>query len=266
MKKRKAPSLLSPLTLLLSLFLLAACLTGCAGGGDPVDASPGGTESTPPHDPTTTPGGGDPAGGVEGSLFDILDRLYAIYVARDDVKNAQAELDELNPQLFDLDASIGELMDKQFDPDISDSEREQVEAEIADLEAQIQPLRERANQLYAILIDPATMENQALTEEGTEFNPNIEYFLGAKGIPFIEGVSSEPAMSAAYSLVLLRMEPGADIEAAKKTIKDNVDPSKWICAIVDPSDVIVDNIGDLVILIMADNSKELHEAFLQLAD
>ena len=40
------------------------------------------------------------------------------------------------------------------------------------------------------------------------------------------------------------------IEAAKKAIKDNVNPRKWIC--VEASNVIVKSKGDLVILIMAD--------------
>ena len=109
--------------------------------------------------------------------------------------------------------------------------------------------------------------NEELTKEGTRFNTSIEYFIGSKDIPFKEGLVSEAAIGAhAYSLVLLRMEPNADIEAAKKTIKDNVDPRKWICVGVDPGDVIVDNIGDLLILIMSESSKELHEAFMKLAD
>ena len=112
---------------------------------------------------------------------------------------------------------------------------------------------------------PPVMEME-LTEEGTQFNPNIEFFIGAKGIPFKEALVSEAAFGAhAYSLVLLRMEEGADIDAAKKKIRENVDPMKWICVGVDPGDVVVDSIGDLVILIMSDYSAELHAAFLKLA-
>jgi len=113
---------------------------------------------------------------------------------------------------------------------------------------------------------PPVMEME-LTEEGTQFNPNIEYFVGVKGLPFKEAVVSEAAIGAhAYSLVLLRMEPDADIEAVKKSIKDNVDPQKWICVGVDPKDVVVDGIGDLVILIMSEHSKELQKAFLKLGE
>jgi hypothetical protein len=111
---------------------------------------------------------------------------------------------------------------------------------------------------------PSTFE-QELTHEGTEFNPSVEYFIGSSGIPFTEGLVSEAAVGGAYSVVLLRMEPNADIETAKTEIAEGVDPWKWICMGVDASDVIVDNIGDLVILIMSDHSRELHEAFAKLA-
>ena len=130
-------------------------------------------------------------------------------------------------------------------------------------------LEELTQRIYGNL-DPSVelppVMNMALTEEGTEFNPHIEYFIGAKGIPFAEGLVSEAAIGAhAYSLVLLRMEPGADIEAAKALIKENVDPMKWICVGVDPADVVVDSIGDLVVLIMSEHSAALREAFQKLA-
>ena len=131
------------------------------------------------------------------------------------------------------------------------------------------PLTDIVKAIYANLDPtvqlPPVME-MPLTEEGTQFNPNIEYFIGAKGIPFSEAVVSEAAIGAhAYSLVLLRMQPGADVEAAKTKIKNGVDPMKWICVGVDPGDVVVDSIGDLVILIMSEHSTALQKAFQQLA-
>jgi hypothetical protein len=62
------------------------------------------------------------------------------------------------------------------------------------------------------------------------------------------------------------MEDGADIEAAKTLIKDSVNPAKWICVAVDPSNVVVDNIGNLVVLIMSDDSAKIHESFLKLGE
>jgi hypothetical protein len=42
---------------------------------------------------------------------------------------------------------------------------------------------------------------------------------------------------------------------------------KWVCVGVDPDNVIVDSIGDVVILIMSDdNAQALHQAFLALQD
>ena len=100
----------------------------------------------------------------------------------------------------------------------------------------------------------------------TEINQeNVIYHLGTE-ISFQRGIVSEPMItSSAYALALIRAEEDGDVEEIKKDIKENVNPAKWICVGVDPSNVIVDNIGDLVILIMSDdNAKALHEAFLAL--
>ena len=56
--------------------------------------------------------------------------------------------------------------------------------------------------------------------------------------------------SIAYSVVLVRMKDGADIEAAKTKIAETVNPRKWVCVEVAKEDVIVKNKGDLIILIM----------------
>ncbi|NYB75592.1 hypothetical protein HZF24_15700 [Sedimentibacter hydroxybenzoicus DSM 7310] len=94
------------------------------------------------------------------------------------------------------------------------------------------------------------------------------YFLGKDGIEFESAIASEPLMSSsAYSLCLVRVKEGADIEKIKTEIKENVDPRKWICVGVDPSNVIVDNIGDVIVLIMSDNEgSALHDAFLKLKE
>lgn len=95
---------------------------------------------------------------------------------------------------------------------------------------------------------------------------NSEYFLGKKDIKFESGIASEPIMpSSTYSLCLIRVKKGADIDQVKKDIKENVDPMKWVSEGVNPENIIVDNIGDVVILIMSDDeAKNLHEGFLSL--
>ena len=67
-------------------------------------------------------------------------------------------------------------------------------------------------------------------------------------------------------MVLIRVDSNTDIEATKKLIKDNVDPMKWICVGVDPEQVIVDNIGDLIFLVMSADAQAYHDSFLKLAE
>lgn len=97
---------------------------------------------------------------------------------------------------------------------------------------------------------------------------NTQYFLGVEGLEFLEAIASEPMISAqAYSLCLVRVKEDADIEAMKTSIKENVNPGKWVCVGVDPENVIVDNVGDVIILIMTnDYAKEFHDAFLALQE
>lgn len=93
---------------------------------------------------------------------------------------------------------------------------------------------------------PMYLENREVTKE------NVESYLGTKDIEFKEALASESMVgSVAYSVVLVRAKEGADIEKLKKQIKENVDPRKWICVGVE--NVIVENIGDLVIVILSDD-------------
>ncbi len=107
-------------------------------------------------------------------------------------------------------------------------------------------------------------------DSGTMFvevnEENAEYHLGKSGIEYEEALASEPMIQpGAYSLVLVRTKEGADVEAIKNDIKENVNPMKWICVGVAEENIIVDNIGDIIFLVMSDNNaKGLHEAFLDL--
>ena len=96
---------------------------------------------------------------------------------------------------------------------------------------------------------PMFLENQKLTKE------NIESFIGTSDIDFKEAIASESMTgSIAHSVVLIRMNNKKDVEEAKKKIKENVDPRKWICVGVE--NVIVENRGDLIIVILDDNNGE----------
>ena len=99
--------------------------------------------------------------------------------------------------------------------------------------------------------------NTKITEE------NVESFLGKKGIEYKEALASEPAMNAiAHSVVLVRAKENANIEKVKKDIKENVDPRKWICVEVPKEDVIVENKGDLIILVMV-AEKDTRDAIMK---
>jgi len=107
---------------------------------------------------------------------------------------------------------------------------------------------------------PMMLANTAITEE------NSKNFLGISLPKGAEALASEPMIgSIAHSVVLLRAPEGTNIESLKKEIKEKVDPRKWVCVGVDREEVIVDNIGNLVIMIIdGQNATEVHEGFLNL--
>lgn len=108
-------------------------------------------------------------------------------------------------------------------------------------------LEEIMDKVYADVPEderPMMLTNTEITDD------NIENYLGTKDIEYEEALASESAVgSIAHSVVLVRMKDGADIEAAKKKIKENANPRKWIC--VEAEDVVVKNKGNLIILIMS---------------
>ena len=93
-----------------------------------------------------------------------------------------------------------------------------------------------------------------LEQDTVNIDDLIIYTIGTKDIEYKEIYESRPMIgSIAYSVVLVRMQEGADVEAAKTAIKENVDPRKWFCVWVEPEDVIVKSKGDLIILIMVED-------------
>lgn len=133
-----------------------------------------------------------------------------------------------------------------------------LEGSLEDILAKIYETAEVSDQFREYM--EAGLQTMEITAE------KCAYYLGKEGIEFEEALASVPIMSSsAYELDLVRVKKGADIEQIKKDIKDNVDPMKWICVGVDSKNIIVDNIGDIIILIMSDDeAKALHDAFLAL--
>lgn len=108
---------------------------------------------------------------------------------------------------------------------------------------------------------PMMLTNIEVSEE----MENVEGFIGTKDIEYEEILASEPGIgSIAHSVVLVRMKDGADIEAAKEEIKENINPRKWVCVWVEEEDVIIKNKGNLIIVIMVEDENtrnKLEEGF-----
>ena len=86
---------------------------------------------------------------------------------------------------------------------------------------------------------------------------NEKYYLGVEGLDYRAGIGSDALVIAIpHSVVLIEMNEGADIEAAKKSIKENADGRKWICVGVSDEDIRVESAGNYILLVMADNSEE----------
>lgn len=112
-------------------------------------------------------------------------------------------------------------------------------------------LEEIMTKVYADIPEderPMLLTNIKISDE------NIENYLGTKDIDYKEAMASESAAgSIPHSVVLVRMNDGANIEEAKKKIEENANPRKWIC--VEAEDVVVKNKGNLIILIMSTKDK-----------
>ena len=126
-------------------------------------------------------------------------------------------------------------------------------------------LSEMMTELYAdIGEDNLPMLGQMeVTEE------NFAWVLGAEEASF-EGIKeayvSEPMMSSiAHVVLLVRTEEGAT-ETVKTLIKEKANPRKWICVgVEDEKNVIVDNRGDVIVLIMENtHAQTIHENFKNL--
>lgn len=109
---------------------------------------------------------------------------------------------------------------------------------------------------------PMMLMNTEVTEE------NVEYFLGSKDIEFEEALASEPGIgSIAHSVVLVRVKDNANIEAIEEKIENSINPRKWVCVGVEEDDVIVEDKGNLIALIMIEDEttrEKIEDAFEKL--
>ena len=120
-------------------------------------------------------------------------------------------------------------------------------------------------EIFKKIYDNANVE-APLTMEIVLDDNNKASMLGTNEVVFTEGLASEAAiMTIPHSMVLIRVDGNTDIEKTKQLIRDNVDPRKWICVGVEADQVVVDNIGDLIFLVMSADASAYHDSFLKLA-
>lgn len=94
---------------------------------------------------------------------------------------------------------------------------------------------------------------------------NEQWYLGTDALDYKEALASESAIgSIPHSVVLIRMNEGANVEEAKALLKESVNPNKWIC--VGADEVIVESKGDLIIVILdgLGHAETLQNNFLNL--
>jgi len=110
-------------------------------------------------------------------------------------------------------------------------------------------------EIMAKVYDGISEENLPMMLGNIEVNSeNVEGFLGTANVEYTEALASESMVgSIAHSVVLVKVDDASKAPTVAQTIKDNVNPRKWIC--VEASNVVVKEKGNLVILIMS--SEEL---------
>lgn len=93
------------------------------------------------------------------------------------------------------------------------------------------------------------------------------HVLGTDDVDYTDSIYSAPMMSSvAYQCVVLRLEPDENVEEAKQQLLDNADPIKWLC--VEAESVVVENVGDVILYVMADSqtADAIKTAFLALGE
>lgn len=121
------------------------------------------------------------------------------------------------------------------------------------------------NQIYeGVTIEMPKLQTQAL--DVTDANM-VKTFTGLDSTENIENlVVSEPLMSSqAYSLVLVKVKDGANINEMAKAMNENIDVRKWIC--VSAEKVYTATSGNVICLVMtnADTAKAVYDSFKAIA-
>ena len=103
------------------------------------------------------------------------------------------------------------------------------------------------------ILENMTLEGPADSYAITGFAKD-EYFAESLGLSSDEGVASglnfaPMMMSVAYSLNIVTVEEGTDVNAVAEDFESNIDWLKWVC--VQPSDVLIATQGNQVLCLLA---------------
>lgn len=91
---------------------------------------------------------------------------------------------------------------------------------------------------------------------------NFENYFGDADINFKEAIVSEAKINAvAYMVGIIRLNDNEDVQKAVDTLKESVNPNRWVCVI--PDSVIIDSNQNIIIVIMAssDNAATIQNNF-----
>ena len=125
---------------------------------------------------------------------------------------------------------------------------------------------EEVKTLINNIYEKTKIELAALESREIETADEIPFYTGLKSNENVEKVVvSESMMSSiAYSLVVVNVSEGADVEAMKQEMLDNIDTRKWIC--VEAETVYVTNHNNTIFLVMASEelAKPQYDAFKEL--
>lgn len=110
------------------------------------------------------------------------------------------------------------------------------------------PLQDVMNALYEGIAEddmPMFGEDAVITED------NVEWYLGTTEAVYEEGLAREPMISSiAHSTVLLRVEDESEIDATMELIRNSVNTNKWICVGVDPSELVLESKGNVILMVI----------------
>lgn len=128
----------------------------------------------------------------------------------------------------------------------------------------VEEMKALIDKMYGNLVGQLpSLQTYDVNKENKE---EVSIYTGLKDTNNVDKVVvSEPMMNAqAYSLVMVKTAQGADIEAMKQEMIDNIDVRKWIC--VSAEKVYVTNYKDVIFLVMSSDewAKPVYDEFKNL--